>query len=295
MSDIKVLVLGGGGMLGHKVFQTLLDDFPTIRCTFHDSAPPDPTMFPPARIIENIDAMDLAGLRARLRECRPDVVVNCVGVIKQRDAATMAIPSITLNSLLPHELAAWLREWDGRLIHFSTDCVFSGRKGNYVEADLSDAEDLYGRTKFLGETPNTKNALTIRTSIIGRELSHFQSLLEWLLSQNHKSIKGFRHGLWSGVTTNWLARTIGILIAEHRNLSGLFQVTSSTVSKYDLLTMLRDAYRLDITIEPDDAFFCDRSMVGAKFERATAIVCPPWPALIDDLIADKTPYGKHPT
>ncbi|MGA2988810.1 MAG: sugar nucleotide-binding protein, partial [Terriglobia bacterium] len=147
---------------------------------------------------------DFNALEATLSALRPDYVVNCVGVIKQRTEAISPIPSITINSLLPHKLAQMAARWGGRIIHFSTDCVFSGKRGWYTEEDPSDAEDLYGRSKFLGEVV-VANALTLRTSIIGRELVEHRSLLDWFLAQNHKTVHGYRRVIYSGVTTNYLA------------------------------------------------------------------------------------------
>jgi dTDP-4-dehydrorhamnose reductase len=175
------------------------------------------------------------------------------------------------------------------VIHFSTDCVFSGREGNYTEESPSDAEDLYGKSKYLGEV-TAGNALTLRTSIIGRELANFRSLLEWLISQDGKTVRGFRRVVYSGVTTNYLAQLVGNLITDHPALSGLYQVTSPPVSKHDLLCMIRDAYGLTIDIVPDEREVSDRSMVGEKFRKATGYPPPEWPGLIKQLVSDPTPY-----
>jgi dTDP-4-dehydrorhamnose reductase len=175
------------------------------------------------------------------------------------------------------------------VIHFSTDCVFSGRQGNYTEDSRSDAEDLYGKSKYLGEV-TTGNALTLRTSIIGRELAHFRSLLEWFLSHDGKTVRGFRRVIYSGVTTNYLSQLVGDLITDHPALSGLYQVTAPPVSKHDLLCMIRDAYHLNIDIVPDEREVSDRSMVGEKFRRATGYTSPDWPRLLKQLADDPTPY-----
>lgn len=289
----KVLILGGEGMLGHKMVQTLRQRFPNTACTIMGS-PGDEFysrigLFGEADVIPNVNAMDLHALESMLTEHKPDFIVNCVGVIKQRDETINALVSITLNSLLPHKLADITARWGGRVIHFSTDCVFSGKKGNYIEDDPSDAEDLYGKSKFLGEVA-VENALTLRTSIIGRELSHFKSLLEWFLAQRGRTIRGFRQVLYSGVTTNYMSRVVRDIIADHPSLSGLYQVTGNTISKHDLLCTLRDAFDLDVEIVPDDGEFSDRSMVGDKFRAATGLICPSWPELAADLAGDPTPY-----
>jgi dTDP-4-dehydrorhamnose reductase len=212
-------------------------------------------------------------------------------VIKQRAEAVSPIPSITINSLLPHKLAQMAARWGGCVIHFSTDCVFNGKRGGYLEEDSSDAEDLYGKTKFLGEVA-VANALTVRTSIIGRELTEHRSLLDWFLAQNQKTIRGYRRVIYSGVTTNHLAELVVSIIQGHPGLNGLYQVASEPISKYDLLCLLREAYQLDVRIEPDDLEVSDRSMRCDKLREAIAYECPPWPVLARQLAEDNTPYEK---
>jgi dTDP-4-dehydrorhamnose reductase len=292
---MKVLVLGGEGMLGHKMFQVLNSRYPDIACTVMGSLR-EPffqsiDLFNQGNVIEKVNAMDIANLGNRLRQLCPQFIVNCIGIVKQRGEARDPILSITLNSLLPHKLAEFARDWGGRVIHFSTDCVFSGERGSYSEEDESDAKDLYGKSKFLGEV-TSENALTLRTSIIGRELAQFQSLLEWFLSQRNKTVRGFTRVIYAGVTTNYLAQLVGNLITDYPELSGLYQVTSPAISKHDLLCMLRDEYNLSVEIIPDDQEFSDRSMVGEKFIETTGYSYPNWPSLAAQLANDRTPYEK---
>ncbi len=192
---MKIAVLGASGMLGHKMFQLLGRRFEEVWALMLEdpAAPPfgRVELLQGKRVVPGCDAMSFPALSRALAELRPDVVVNAVGIIKQRDSARAAVPCIALNALLPHQLADCAASWGGRVIHFSTDCVFSGRRGNYTEDDVPDAGDLYGRTKCLGEV-SRDNALTLRTSIIGRELTAHRSLLDWFLSQNHGTVKGFR-------------------------------------------------------------------------------------------------------
>lgn len=291
----SILVLGGAGMLGHKMTQTLRQRFPETACTIRGSLD-DPfysriDLFKQGPVVENVDAMDWIALEHMLRERQPDVIVNCIGIIKQRDEANNAIPSITINSLLPHKLAATAAEWGGRVIHFSTDCVFSGKSGSYTEDSPSDAEDLYGKSKYLGEV-SAANALTLRTSIIGRELSSFRSLLEWFLSQDGDTVRGFKRVYYSGVTTNHLSETVADVIERFPKLSGLYQVTSNTISKYDLLCLVRNAFGLNIEIVPDEIELSDRSMIGDRFNTATGRICPAWPELVAELADDPTPYSN---
>jgi dTDP-4-dehydrorhamnose reductase len=291
---VRALVLGGTGMLGHQMVRRLATLVPDTWWTLRDSG--NAGVFAAApwlsgdHAVTNVEASDLSALERRIAELRPDVVVNCLGIVKQRDAAHDPIASITVNSLLPHRVTALIRAWEGRLIHFSTDCVFSGKRGNYTEDDPADPVDLYGRTKHLGECDGP-NCLTLRTSIIGRELSHHQSLLDWLIAQEGGTVRGFRRHWWSGVTTNHLADVVADLVVNWPSLSGLYQLSSGRISKYDLLVLLRDGLGLDVEIVPDDEPFCDRSLVGERFAAATGYRCPPWPDLISQLAADSGSYS----
>jgi dTDP-4-dehydrorhamnose reductase len=295
MSNCKILVLGGSGMLGHKMFQTLRQQFSNTFCTtrrVEAGGLRAEGLLAGADVLPGVDTTDWERTRTLLMKLRPTVIVNCVGVIKQRSCASKALPLIETNSLLPHRLAATGAEWGGRLIHFSTDCVFSGKRGRYTEADPSDAEDLYGRTKYLGEVTGP-NALTLRTSIIGRELHHFQSLLEWFLSKRGTTIRGYRRAIYSGVTSNYLADLVATIIKCYPDISGLYHVATEPISKYELLRLLRAAYAVDIAIEPSDDEVCDRSMLGAKFQQATGINLPDWSTLAAKMAEDKTPYERY--
>lgn len=297
-SSARIVILGGGGMLGHKMFQVLRSRFPGVRCTIRGNARQGPLgrveLLGGNDVISGVDVTKCKDLGDVLVRLSPQFVVNCVGIIKQRAEAAFAIPSIQVNSLLPHLLSQMAAGWGGRVIHFSTDCVFSGRRGSYSEQDISDAEDLYGRTKFLGETA-APNSLTLRTSVIGRELLEHRSLLDWFLSQDNRRVKGFRKAIYSGVTTNHLAETVADIVETKPGLSGLYQIASDPISKYDLLGLLRDAYGVKVQIEPTDSEVCDRSMLGASFVQATGLVCPNWPELVRRLAADRTPYESWTT
>lgn len=290
---VKILVLGATGMLGHKIFQRLHPAFPgtiaTMRTPADSAALQRIELLQGADVWNGVDATDFDSLSDVLTQASPDFIVNCIGVIKQRAAATDSISNINLNSLLPHRLAALAAGWGGRVIHFSTDCVFSGSRGGYREEDESDARDLYGRSKFLGET-QAPNALTLRTSIIGRELAQHRSLLDWFLGQRGKTIGGFQRVIYSGVTTNHLADLVADIIRNHPDLSGLYQVATRPISKYDLLYLLREAYSLEVEITPDETERSDRSMLGQKLYHAIGYTAPSWPELVHQLATDSTPY-----
>jgi dTDP-4-dehydrorhamnose reductase len=293
MSVAKVIVLGGAGMLGHKMFQVLRRRLDRTFCTVRQDITKPPfdrvELLQGNDVLQGVDAADFPALDAILSAFRPEYVVNCIGVIKQRVEALSPIPSITINSLLPHKLAQIVARWGGRVIHFSTDCVFSGKRGQYTEEDLSDTEDLYGKTKFVGEV-TVANALTLRTSIIGRELVAHRSLLDWFLAQNRTTVRGYRRVVYSGVTTNHLAELVASIIVDHPGLNGLYQVASEPISKYDLLGLLHEVYRLDVRIEPDDLEVSDRSMKCDRLRGAIAYECPSWSYLARQVAEDNTPY-----
>ena len=290
---MRILVTGVAGMLGHKMFQVLRSRFPgTLGTVLEDIASPpfnNIDFLQGNDVIRGVDMSDFNRLHGLLSEIQPNYIINCVGIIKQRDEVKRAVPSITINSLLPHKLAEFAEKWGGRVIHPSTDCVFSGKRGGYTEDDLSDAEDLYGKSKFLGEL-HYDNTLTLRTSIIGRELSEHKSLLDWLLSQTCRTVRGFRRTIYSGVTTIELAEVVTMIIRKFPELSDLYQIVSEPISKYALLCLIKKAYGLPVEIIADDNVFSDRSMKGDKFRLATGYQCPIWPELIQALADDPTPY-----
>ena len=293
---MKVLVLGGEGMLGHKVFEVLSQSFETLATFVDPEGPwrefPQYAGLPAERLLTGVDALRFDTITAALEQVRPDAVVNCVGIIKQLKEASDAVLTITLNSLLPHRLAGVCAEVGARLIHVSTDCVFSGRKGgSYTEDDLPDPEDLYGRSKLLGEV-DRPGCLTIRTSIFGRDFLKQSALLEWFLSNRGGRVRGYRKAVYSGFPTQVLARIIGDVLESHPGLSGLVQVASLPITKYDLLVMLREAMALDIEIEPYDDPPCDRSLSATRFVAATGFTIPSWEEMVLEVAADSTPYDE---
>lgn len=232
-------------------------------------------------LISGVDADRFDSVIDAFARARPDVVVNCVGVIKQKPEAKDPLISISINSLFPNRLAALCRASGARLIHISTDCVFSGRKGMYTESDVSDAVDLYGKSKALGEV-DAPGALTVRTSIIGREPGTAYGLLEWFLSNRGGRIKGFTKAVYSGFTTTALGRILADVIESHPALEGLWNVASDPISKYDLLLMANEAFQTGITIDKDETFSCDRSLDGSRFIKQTGIKPPSWQEMIDE-------------
>lgn len=292
---MRVLVLGGEGMLGHKVFQVLsrrFETFATFQTTYGSWRHyPVYQGVDPGRLIGGVNAADLNSVIRAFSQMRPDVAINCIGIVKQLETAKDALISISLNSLFPHQLAELCGATGTRMFHMSTDCVFSGRKGNYSEQDPPDAEDLYGRTKLLGEV-DRPGCLTIRTSIFGRDFVKQSALLEWFLSQRGKCIRGYVNAVYTGFTTQALARIMGDLIADYPDLWGLYQVASLPISKYELLVRIRDAMKLEIEIEPETKFFCDRSLDASRFLAETGYHLPDWETMISELSRDDTPYDE---
>jgi dTDP-4-dehydrorhamnose reductase len=285
---MKILVLGASGMLGHKVWSVLGNRFETLGTVREPIA--HPTFATGDRIVAGVRADDLPSVHHVVSAARPDVVVNCIGIVKQLSAAHAHIPSISVNALFPHQLAELTAANGARLIQISTDCVFSGRRGGYREDDEPDAVDLYGRTKLLGETAYD-HTLTIRTSIIGRELAGAHGLLEWFLAQTGE-VRGYTRAIFSGVTTQMLAETLAQLIADHPALAGTWHAAGEKISKYELLLRLADVYERDVDIKPDDSVVIDRSLDDSRFRSATGLPRPHWDNMLEELRRDPTPYGE---
>ena len=288
---LRILVLGGDGMLGHKVVQRLSPTFETYATfrTPHGMWEEIPFYKGNPRAIGGVDAMGPESVAKAIRKARADAVINCIGLVKQRKEAQEPIEAISVNALFPHRLSVACSKAGARLIQVSTDCVFSGRKGRYGEEEVPDPEDLYGRTKLLGEVAGP-NRLTLRTSLIGREFVGSFGLIEWFLSRRGSTLKGYRNAIFSGLTTDAFARILGRVLEDHRELEGLYHVASEPISKYDLLSKIKDAAGLDLTIEPSDEPRLDRSLDGSRFLRATGIAVPSWDAMISALAKDDTPY-----
>jgi dTDP-4-dehydrorhamnose reductase len=279
---MRVLILGGAGMLGHKLCQQYrrrFDTWMTVRSGYREYAQYD--LLDPDRVIGGVDAANFDSVIRAMAEVKPHAVVNCIGIIKQLKAAKDPIVSLNINSLFPHRLANLCQAGGVRMIHISTDCVFSGRKGAYVETDISDAEDLYGRTKFLGEV-NSPGCLTMRTSIIGRELNTKSGLVEWFLGNQGGRVRGYQRVVYTGFTSIALANIIADVLENHPGLEGMYQVSSEPITKYNLLTLINETYSLNIEIESDTEVVCDRSLDSTRFRQATGFRPPSW----DDMIAE---------
>lgn len=278
---MKVLVLGVTGMLGNVVFRVFGADaaYQTWGTLRSASALRHFPVESHDRLLSAVDVLDQDALTAVMTQVRPDVVVNCVGLIKQLADAKDPLTALPINSMLPHRLARLCELGGARLIHVSTDCVFSGRKGLYQESDLSDAEDLYGKSKYIGELHDLPHAITLRTSIIGHELGSSHALVGWFLAQQG-SVRGFTKAIFSGLPTVELARVMKDFVLAHPQLNGLYHVAAEPIDKFRLLSLVAAQYGKSIEIRPDDALVIDRSLDGSRFRAATGYVAPDWPELI---------------
>ena len=292
-----ILILGATGMLGHKLVQVLSREHKVTGTVRRNaSVLANYPIFSNMDIIGNISADNLDTVRTAIDKVNPDVIINCIGIVKQLPAAQDALQSIAINALFPHQLAQICRQKNIRLIHMSTDCVFSGRKGYCSEEDSSDAEDLYGKTKYLGEI-DYAGCLTLRTSIIGRELDTSHGLIEWFMSNEGGTVYGYKKAVFSGLTTLALSEIILEIISHYPHLSGVYQVASEPISKYDLLNLVKKTWGMIITIEHDETVVNDRSLNSEKFKKETNIKIPSWEYMIDQMYRDPTLYvsirGNH--
>jgi len=280
---LRLLILGGSGMLGHQLWRGLHaqhDTWVTLRRPVADFAVHN--LFDEAKAIQFDDITDDTALERALGQAKPEAVINCVGLIKQRDEASDEALTLRVNAEFPHRLAKRCGEAGARLIHFSTDCIFAGTKGNYTESDPSDAADLYGQSKHQGEVADAHSA-TLRTSVIGHELATNLALLDWFLSQRGQAISGFTKAIYSGFTTLEMARIVDRILTQHPALSGVWHVASDPISKFALLQLCREKLGWEGVIEPNDEFVCDRSLNADRFNQATGYTPPSWEAMISEL------------
>ena len=277
---MKILVLGASGMLGNAMIRVMsekadLQVYGTVRS---ESSKRFFSAEIATRLLSGVDVEQHDSLMQAFIRVRPDVVINCVGLIKQLADADDPLQAIPINSLLPHRLSRLCDLTNSRLVHMSTDCVFSGEKGDYRESDPSDAEDLYGRSKFLGEV-DYPHTVTVRTSIIGHELQSAHGLVEWFLLQQEQC-KGFTRTIFSGLPTVVLAQIIRDVLIPHTDLHGVYHVAAQPIPKHDLLRLIANVYGKSIEIVPDDKLVNDRSLNADRFKDATGYIAPEWPELI---------------
>lgn len=276
----RILVLGASGMLGNAVLRQFAIDprFAVTGTTRTERARALLSSELQRYVIAGVDAENVDTLISVMAQTKPDIVINCIGLIKQLAEVNDPLTALPVNATFPHRLARLCAIRDARLIHVSTDCVFDGAKGDYVESDQPNAYDLYGRSKFLGEV-DYPNAITLRTSIIGHELDSANALVDWFLAQEGR-IKGYRRAIFSGLPTAELARVIRDYVLPFPSLRGLYHVSASPIAKYDLLELVARIYGKTIEIIPDEEVRIDRSLNSNRFQQATGYSPPAWPELI---------------
>jgi dTDP-4-dehydrorhamnose reductase len=277
---MKILVIGASGMIGSTVLRVMSekndwDVFGTVR---HANVKRFFAVEIAERLVAGVDVEYPDTLMKVLDQIRPDVVINCTGLTKHKPEADDPLISIPINTLMPHRLAGLCKLVGARLVHISTDCVFSGEKGRYTEDDFADARDVYGKSKVLGEVLYP-HAITLRTSTIGHELQSQYGLLDWFLSQEGRC-KGYTRAVFSGLPTVIFAQVIRDVVIPHRELSGLYHVAAKPINKFDLLKMIADVYGKTIEIVPDDKMVMDRSLNADNFRAATGYIAPEWNEMI---------------
>ncbi len=279
-------------MLGHKLVQVLQKKFEVWATTRKSLEKTESYgFFDRDKIINNVDADSIESIRNAVDKIKPDVVVNAVGIIKQLPTSKDVIKTLNINSIFPHRLAELSDEFDFKIITVGTDCVFTGSKGNYTENDVADALDLYGKSKNFGELSG-KHCLTLRTSIIGREINTAHSLVEWFLSNRNGRVRGYKNAIYSGFPTYVFAEIIADLIENHPHLEGLYHVSSEPLNKFNLLKLINEAYKANIEIEPFEDFYIDRSLNSDKFRAETGFQPKAWEEMIEIMARDATPYDK---
>lgn len=281
---LRLIVLGSSGMLGYSLLRYFsqlegYEVYGTVRSEGMRAL--IELKVPSSRIMSNIDVANLDSLAKMFSEIKPDIVINCVGIVKQLAEADDPLLVVPINTLLPHRLARLAQLANARLIHFSTDCVFSGKQGNYVETDEADAKDNYGRSKFLGEV-DYYNAITLRTSIIGHELATKRSLVDWFLSQSGE-VNGYTNAIFSGLPTIEVAKVIQDYVIPNSNLHGVYHLSANPINKYDLLNLIAMEYGKEITIRPCGDYVIDRSLNSQRFRSATGFKLPSWNVLIKNM------------
>lgn len=284
MKKQKLLILGATGMLGSTLLRWFEQDseFEVFGSSRGASLNAElQKKSPNIKFYSDIDVDSLDSLTRLFASVKPDIIVNCIGIVKQLAIADDPLVAVPINSLLPHRLARLAQVSNARLVHMSTDCVFSGIKGNYSEDDNPDASDLYGRSKLMGEV-DYPNAITLRTSIIGHELSGARSLISWFLSQNG-AVKGYKNAVFSGLPTVEIARIIRNFVIPNQHLRGLYHLSADPISKFDLLSLVAKIYDKRIDIIPDENYIIDRSLNSDRFRRSTGFMPYSWDVMVNKM------------
>ena len=285
MSTNRILVVGASGMLGHEAIRVLAPDFEVWGACRNPETLPD-LGIPSDRLLGGLDATNPADAYELLDMVQPDVVINALGIVKHLPEASDAILSIEVNSLWPHVLADACARADARMVHVSTDCVFSGSRGGYVEDDVPDAFDLYGRSKLLGEVTDRDNVITLRTSIIGWQLGEPTGLVGWFAAHRSEALRGFTKAVFSGLTTQALTETIRDVVLPDADMSGLWHLSAEPIDKHALLSKLAGYLGWNVQLTPSEEFVIDRSLDSARFRARTGWTPASWDEMLEALAAE---------
>lgn len=285
MSTERILVIGASGMLGHAAIRVLAPDFEVWGACRHPERLPDLGV-PSARLLGGLDASDACSATNLVDHVKPDLVLNAVGIVKQKDEAKAAVPSIAVNSLWPHVLADACERAGVRMVHVSTDCVFSGTRGMYTEYDVPDAFDLYGRSKLLGEVIDRPGVVTLRTSIIGWQIREATGLVQWFAAHRNEPLHGYTKAIFSGLTTRALTEVVRDVILPDASLNGLFHVSAEPIDKYTLLGKIATAMGWQVDITPVDTPAIDRSLNSSRFRTRTGWMPTDWNEMLNVLAGE---------
>ena len=282
---MKILILGADGMIGHKIAQSL-EDFELILASRKSISSKSIGIINGKMVLHNLitDSLDLL-----LDSTTPDIIINCAGITTRRGVEDNIVNTGLLNSELPHKLDSWANLNSKKLIHFSTDCVFSGNRGNYLDYDFADADDIYGKSKALGEV-DSLNTLTLRCSMIGRELYNFTELFEWLKKNKNKKIEGYSKAFYSGITTVRMGMILNQILKKNLNLSGIYNISSTPISKFDLLIKLSNAFNFNVEVKQNINNKSNKVLISEKFTEITGIYPPNWDDLISEFKEDCEKY-----
>ena len=282
---MRILILGADGMIGHKIAQSL-EDFELILASRKSISSKSIGIIKGKMVLHNLitDSLDLL-----LDSTTPDIIINCAGITTRRGVEDNIVNTGLLNSELPHKLDSWANLNSKKLIHFSTDCVFSGNRGNYLDNDFADADDIYGKSKAMGEV-DSPNTLTIRCSMIGRELYNFTELFEWLKKNKNKKIEGYSKVFYSGITTVRMGKILNQILKKNLNLSGIYNISSTPISKFDLLVKLSNAFNLNVDVKQNINNKSNKVLISEKFTEITGIYPPNWNDLISEFKEDCEKY-----
>ena len=284
---MKVLVLGASGMLGHAMVRVLSENH---NLQVYGSIRSDKVkVFFSPQNAENLvlcnDVTNFNDLTDIFDKVQPNVVINCISLDKVLLAKSSPLLMIPIYALLPHQLAKLCNGIDARLIHISTDGVFSGSRGNYLEDDPCDSQDIYGITKYIGEV-HESHTITIRTSIIGHELKSKNGLVEWFLSQQVQC-QCFNRVIFSGFPTVVLAQIIRDFVIPNADLNGVYHIASNPISKRELLLLIAEVYGKKIELITNNKVENNRSLNGERFRIATGYIPPDWQSLVKSMHSNR--------